>query len=80
MPQSAYAIYTWSVIITPSFNYRFYQVGRHALMSWQRFDYAQMPIVDSYFPHPRPTVLVSLMVAWGRTNLFLDQPWAAYSA
>jgi O-antigen/teichoic acid export membrane protein len=71
MPQSAYALYTWSVIIHTFIQLPgFYQVGRHALMSWQRFDYAQLLIVGTnlIFPTLAQPVLVSLMVAWGRSH------------
>jgi O-antigen/teichoic acid export membrane protein len=71
LPQSVYALYTWSVIIHTIIQLPgFFQVGRHALMSWQRFDYAQLLIVGTslIFPTLAQPILVSIMVAWGRTQ------------
>jgi O-antigen/teichoic acid export membrane protein len=71
LPQTAYAIYTWSVIIHTFIQIPgFYQVMRHGLMAWQRFDYAQ--ILDLglalIFPIIAQPLIVTLMVVWGRAH------------
>lgn len=71
MPQTVYALYTWSVIIHTFIQLPgFYQIGRHVLMSWQRFDYAQLLIVATslIFPTLAQPVIVSLMVNWGKNQ------------
>jgi O-antigen/teichoic acid export membrane protein len=71
VPRSAYALYSWSIIIHTLIQIPgFYQVIRHAFMGWQRFDYAQyLDIALSLiFPMVTQPILVSAMVAWGRAN------------
>ncbi|HEX7974628.1 MAG TPA: hypothetical protein VF498_09490, partial [Anaerolineales bacterium] len=71
LPRSVYALYTWSVIIHTLIQIPgFYQVMRHSLMSWQRFDFAQILdlALPAIFPMIAQPVLVMLMVAWGRSN------------
>ncbi len=70
-PRTAYAIYTWSVIIHTAIQLPgFYQVMRHSLTALQRFDYAQ--ILDLglalIFPMLTQPVFVTIMVAWGNTH------------
>lgn len=69
LPRTAYAIYTWSIIIHTFIQIPgFFQVMRNGLMAWQRFDYAQ--ILDLglalIFPIIVQPVIVSLMVLWGK--------------
>jgi len=71
LPRSAYALYTWSIIIHTFIQIPgFFQVMRHGLMAWQRFDYAQ--ILDLglalIFPIIAQPLIVTAMVAWGRSN------------
>jgi O-antigen/teichoic acid export membrane protein len=71
LPQSAYAIYAWSIILHTFIQIPgFYQVMRHALMAWQRFDYAQILEIGLYliFPILTQPLLVSVMVLWGRNH------------
>ncbi len=71
LPRTPYALYTWSVIIHTLIQIPgFYQVMRHSLMGWQRFDYAQildvaLPVL---FPMVTQPVLVTLMVGWGMAH------------
>jgi O-antigen/teichoic acid export membrane protein len=71
LPHTTYAIYAWSIIIHTLIQLPgFFQVFRHALMAWQRLDYAQIvelawALVFPIFTQP---VLAGLMVAWGRTH------------
>ncbi|MCS7037988.1 MAG: hypothetical protein NZP34_00115 [Caldilineales bacterium] len=71
LPHTPYALYTWSVIIHTCIQIPgFYQVMRHSLMGWQRFDYAQildvaLPVL---FPMVTQPVLVTLMVRWGAAH------------
>lgn len=71
LPHTPYALYTWSVIIHTLIQIPgFYQVMRHSLMGWQRFDYAQildvaLPVL---FPMVTQPVLVTLMVRWGAAH------------
>jgi len=68
LPQTAYALYTWSVIIHTLIQLPgFYQVFRHGLMAWQRFDYAQIVIIGTnlILPIVAQLAVVPLMVAWG---------------
>ncbi len=71
LPHTPYALYTWSVIIHTLIQIPgFYQVMRHGLMGWQRFDYAQildvaLPVL---FPIITQPVLVTLMVRWGAAH------------
>ncbi|MCR4408211.1 MAG: hypothetical protein NUW24_15040 [Anaerolineae bacterium] len=71
LPRTPYALYTWSIIIHTMIQIPgFYQVMRHALMAWQRFDYAQILDVGLYviFPIVAQPVLVTLLVLWGRAH------------
>ena len=71
LPNSVYAIYTWSVIIHTFIQIPgFYQVMRHALTGIQRFDYAQVLDLGLavIFPMLAQPVFVSLMVVWGRSQ------------
>lgn len=71
LPRSVYALYTWSIIVHTMIQIPgFYQVMRHALMGWQRFDYAQILDLGLYliFPILAQPLVVSLMVAWGKTH------------
>ncbi len=71
LPQTAYALYTWSVIIHTFIQIPgFYQVFRHGLMSWQRFDYAQTLIIGTnlILPIIAQLAVVPLMVLWGSAN------------
>jgi len=77
LPRSTYALYAWSVIIHTLIQIPgFYQVMRHALMAWQRFDYAQILEVGLYlvFPILTQPVLVTLMVAWGQAHPVFGMP------
>ena len=71
VPRSAYALYAWSIILHALIQLPgFYQVFRHTLIGWQRFDYGQ--ILDlalaTFMPMLTQPLLVGLMVAWGRAN------------
>ena len=71
LPRTTYALYAWSIIVHTLIQIPgFYQVMRHALMSWQRFDYAQIVELGLYllFPMITQPVIVTLMVAWGRNH------------
>lgn len=71
LPQTAYALYTWSVIIHTFIQLPgFYQVFRHGLMSWQRFDYAQTLIIGTnlILPIIAQVAMVPVLVTWGRAN------------
>jgi O-antigen/teichoic acid export membrane protein len=71
LPRTVYAIYTWSVIIHTIIQVPgFYQVFRHGLMAWQRFDYAQIIEVglSLVFPIVTQPIIVTLMVIWGRNH------------
>ncbi|RPI33650.1 MAG: hypothetical protein EHM70_05350 [Chloroflexota bacterium] len=71
LPRTVYALYAWSIILHTLIQIPgFYLVMRHALMSWQRFDYAQM--VDMgwkvIFPTIAQPIFVIPMVIWARTH------------
>lgn len=71
LPKTAYALYTWSVIIHTFIQIPgFFQVMRFSLKAWQRFDYAQ--ILDLgyalVFPILTQPLIVTLLVIWGRSN------------
>ena len=71
LPRTAYAIYTWSVIVHTFIQIPgFYRVMRHALTGLQRSDYAQ--VIDLgwalVFQMVAQPVLVAIMLAWGRTH------------
>ncbi len=71
MPRSAYAIYSWSVIVHTFIQIPgFYQVMKHALYGLQRFDYAQVLELGLalIFPMLTQPALVTLMVIWGRAQ------------
>ena len=71
MPQTAYALYAWSVILHSIIQLPgFYTVVKHAFRGWQRFDYAQILDLATalVFPMIAQPVLVLLTVAWGRAN------------
>ncbi len=77
LPRTPYALYTWSVIIHTFIQIPgFYQVMRHGLMAWQRFDYAQMLDIalNLVFPIVTQPVLVTLMVRWGATHPIFGGP------
>lgn len=68
LPRTIYALYAWSIIIHTLIQLPgFYQVMRHALMAWQRFDYAQILDVglSLIFPIISQPIIVSLFVFWG---------------
>jgi len=71
LPNTVYAIYAWSIIIHTFIQIPgFYQVLRNALTGLQRYDYAS--ILDLalavIFPMIAQPILVTLMVAWGRSH------------
>ncbi len=71
LPRSVYALYTWSIIIHTFIQIPgFFQVMRHGLMAWQRFDYAQMLDLGLalIFPIVVQPLIVTAMVAWGKAN------------
>lgn len=71
LPRTAFAIYTWSVIIHTMIQIPgFYQVMRNSLIANQRFDYAQiLDITLAVFaPIITQPILVTLMMAWGRAH------------
>ncbi len=77
LPKTPYALYTWSVIIHTFIQIPgFYQVMRHGLMAWQRFDYAQMLDIalNLVFPIVTQPVLVTLMVRWGAAHPIFGGP------
>ncbi|HEX2979373.1 MAG TPA: lipopolysaccharide biosynthesis protein, partial [Anaerolineaceae bacterium] len=68
LPHSVYALYAWSIIIHSLIQIPgFYQVFRHALMGWHRYDYAQLLDLCLYlvFQVIVQPIFVSLMVWWG---------------
>jgi O-antigen/teichoic acid export membrane protein len=76
LPRTIYALYTWSIIVHTLIQIPgFYQVMRHALMGWQRFDYAQILDLGLYliFPIIAQPLVVSIMVAWGKTHPVFGQ-------
>jgi O-antigen/teichoic acid export membrane protein len=71
LPRTAYALYAWSVIVHTFIQIPgFYELFRHALTGWQRFDYAQILDTGLYVLAPMLTqpLLVTLFVVWGRSN------------
>jgi len=77
VPRTTYALYAWSIIIHTMIQIPgFYQVMRHALMAWQRFDYAQVLSIGLYliFPILTQPLLVTLMVAWGKAHPIFGMP------
>jgi O-antigen/teichoic acid export membrane protein len=77
LPRTPYALYTWSIIIHTFIQIPgFYQVMRHGLMAWQRFDYAQILDIALalIFPMLTQPVLVTLMVRWGAAHPIFGGP------
>ncbi len=77
LPKTPYALYTWSIIIHTFIQIPgFYQVMRHGLMAWQRFDYAQMLDIalTLIFPIVTQPILVTLMVRWGVAHPIFGGP------
>lgn len=71
LPQTVYALYTWSVIIHTFIQIPgFFQVMRFSLKAWQRFDYAQILDVGYalVFPILAQPLIVTLLVIWGRSH------------
>jgi O-antigen/teichoic acid export membrane protein len=71
LPRTAYALYAWSVIVHTFIQIPgFYELFRHALYGWQRFDYAQILDTGLYVLAPMITqpIIVTLFVMWGRNN------------
>lgn len=71
LPRTVYAIYTWSIIIHTFIQIPgFFQLMRHGLMAWQRFDYAQFLDIGwaLIFPIITQPVIVTLFVLWGRNH------------
>lgn len=71
LPQTAFAIYAWSVIIHTFIQIPgFYQVMRNALTGLQRFDFAQVldMALAALFPMVAQPVFVMLMIAWGKAH------------
>jgi O-antigen/teichoic acid export membrane protein len=71
LPRSAYALYSWSIIIHTFIQIPgFLEVMRYALTGFQRFDYAQ--ILDLglglVFPMLTQPIIVTIGYAWGRTH------------
>jgi O-antigen/teichoic acid export membrane protein len=68
LPQTAYALYTWSVIIHTFIQIPgFYAVMKNALRGWQRSDYGTALELGTslIFPMLTQPVIVLLMAAWG---------------
>ena len=71
LPRTAYALYSWSVFVHTLIQIPgFYELFRHALTGWQRFDYAQILDTGLYVLAPMITqpLIVTLAVMWGRNN------------
>lgn len=78
-PHSAYAIYTWSIIIHTIIQVPgCYQLMRHALTSLQRFDYAQILDIALavIFPMIVQPLIVIPMYLWGKTHPVFGAPMA----
>jgi O-antigen/teichoic acid export membrane protein len=70
-PNSAYAIYAWSVILHSFIQIPgFYQVMRHALNGFQRLDYSRLLDIglNVLLPMVVQPVFVTIMFAWGRAH------------
>jgi O-antigen/teichoic acid export membrane protein len=89
LPQSSMALYAWVVILHTVIQIPgFLSVFRNVLSAWQRFDYAQTLdiAVTMFFPMFTQSVIVVLMVIWGRNHPtfgsasggLLGLPMAAY--
>lgn len=71
LPHSSLALYAWVVILHTVIQIPgFLSVFRNAMSAWQRFDYAQTLdiAVTMFFPLFTQSVLVVLMVIWGRNH------------
>lgn len=71
LPQTALAIYAWSIIIHTFIQIPgFYQVMRLALVGLHRYDYAEIVEVawSVVFPMITEPILVIVMVAWGKAH------------
>ncbi|RPJ47425.1 MAG: hypothetical protein EHM21_08180, partial [Chloroflexi bacterium] len=71
LPQTAYALYAWSVIIHTFIQIPgFYAVMKNAFLGWQRSDYGTSLEIGAslVFPMLTQPVMVLLMGAWGRGN------------
>jgi O-antigen/teichoic acid export membrane protein len=69
LPRSAYAIYSWSIILHAFIQIPgFYLVYRNALAGLQRFDYAQLLDMaeQAFLPMVMQIPIVYLMVRWGQ--------------
>jgi hypothetical protein len=78
-PHSAYAIYTWSIIIHTIIQVPgCYQLMRHALTGLQRFDYAQILDIALavIFPMIVQPLIVIPMYLWGKTHPVFGAPMA----
>ncbi len=75
-PQSAFAIYTWSVIVHALIQVPgFFQVFRHALTGLQRQDYSRLlDLAWTMFPLAVQPVIVTLMFRWGAANPVFGGP------
>ncbi|MCX7753701.1 MAG: hypothetical protein N2117_00460 [Anaerolineales bacterium] len=69
-PSSAFALYTWSVIVHALIQVPgFYQVFRHALTGFQRQDYSRaLDLAVTMFPLVVQPIVVTLMYRWGTAN------------
>lgn len=69
LPETAYALYAWSVIIHTLIQIPgFYTVMKSAFSGWQRFDYATALEIGTsqVFPMLTQPIIVLAMAAWGR--------------
>jgi len=89
LPKTALALYAWVIILHTIIQIPgFLSVFRNVLSAWQRFDYTQILdlAVAMFFPMFTQSIIVLIMVAWGRTHpIFgssmgglLGMPLAAY--
>ena len=71
MPRSAYALYSWSIIIHTFIQIPgFLEVMRYSLTGFQRFDYAQFLDLGLalVFPMVTQPIIVTVSYAWGRSH------------
>jgi O-antigen/teichoic acid export membrane protein len=71
IPRSAYALYSWSIIIHTFIQIPgFLEVMRYALTGFQRFDYAQVLDLSLalVFPMITQPLIVTVMYKWGQTH------------
>ncbi len=75
-PQTAFALYTWSVIVHALIQVPgFYQVFRHALTGLQRQDYSRLlDLAWTMFPLVVQPVVVTIMYRWGVQNPIFGGP------